>query len=276
MTDQMAMAAEEEGPAVREGRTKPRIHDAVLRNLGARVLRGDVAPGAVLPNAEDLCRTLGISRTALREAVKVLSAKGLVESRPGVGIRVRPREDWNLLDPVVLSWHPDIAMEPLLLRSLVEARRLVEPAAAAMAAERATAVDLAGIETALDRMRSAAGDIEAFAEADFDFHAALVGAARNVVFTNLLGTIGAVLTIIFQVSKHLSRTVDDVLAAHADVVERVRMRDAEGARLAMNRLLDLGERNLAPVMGARSGTGTGTGAGRQALSPARGIDRSGA
>jgi DNA-binding FadR family transcriptional regulator len=234
-----------------EGR-KPRIHDAVLRDLGGRILRGDVKPGAVLPNADELCRSLGISRTALREAVKVLSAKGLVDSKPGVGIRVRPHDDWNLLDPVVLAWHPDIAMDPLLLRSLVETRRLVEPAAAAMAAERATAVDLARIETALDIMRrSLPHDVDGFAEADFDYHAALIAAARNVIFTNLLGTIGAVLKIIFNVSTHLAREHDEVIAVHADVIERVRLRDAEGARRAMERLLAVGERNLAPVTGGK-------------------------
>src|SRR5262249_18820510 len=80
------------------------LHGQVAHDIGAQILRGDLGPGDVLPNEADFSARLKVSRTALREAIKVLAAKGLVESRPKTGTRVRPRGEWNLLDPDVLAW----------------------------------------------------------------------------------------------------------------------------------------------------------------------------
>src|ERR1700710_2787209 len=85
-----------------------RLHDSLVNVLGRRILGGVYKPGDMLPREDELCAQFGVSRTSLREAVKVLSAKGLFEGRRRVGVRVRPREEWSLLDPAVLSWHPDI------------------------------------------------------------------------------------------------------------------------------------------------------------------------
>src|ERR1041384_698122 len=87
-------------------RTYPRrgLHGAVVHDIGVRIVRGDLQPGDPLPTEEELGSQLAVSRTVLREAVKVLAAKRLVDSRPKTGTRVLDRSDWNLLDPDVLAW----------------------------------------------------------------------------------------------------------------------------------------------------------------------------
>ena len=112
------------------------LHGQVAHQIGERILRGDIAPGQSLPNEADLSEELNVSRTALREAIKVLAAKGLLESRPKTGTRVRSRDNWNMLDPDVLAWlfadGPNAAASEMLF----EIREIFEPSAAAMAATR--------------------------------------------------------------------------------------------------------------------------------------------
>src|ERR1700748_2487895 len=119
------------------GRThEGKIHGSVVDAIGRWILCGTDAPNDLLPREDDLAVELGVSRTSIREAVKVLSAKGLLQARRRVGVRVRDRDDWNLLDPQVLSWHPDVGRDEGLKTSLIEARSIIEPAAAALAAKR--------------------------------------------------------------------------------------------------------------------------------------------
>ena len=219
-----------------------RVHDSVVRTLGAWVLGGRYPPGATLPREEDLTDTLGISRTSLREAVKVLSAKGLLEARPRVGVRVRAREHWRLLDPIVLAWHPELTRDPELIASLIEARRIIEPAAAELAARRGTAQDLLTIERAWRAMeRAIPHDLDACCEADLAFHRAVVVASRNVVLTNLIGTIEAALRAAFLLTTSLMANQAKTLSVHKAVLESIRARDTAGARAAVNRLLDVAE-----------------------------------
>src|SRR5438034_2683712 len=127
------------------------LHGRIVHAIGRRILSGDLRPGDLLPAEPDL----GASRTVVREAVKVLAAKGLVESRPKTGTRVRPRDAWNLLDPDVLTWQQDgAAASEELLRKLTEVRRIIEPAAAELAAARADAADIAALERALEAMEA--------------------------------------------------------------------------------------------------------------------------
>src|SRR5881628_1717221 len=121
-------------------RTYPRrgLHGAVVHDVGVRILRGDLAPGDPLPNEDELSGELAVSRTVLREAIKVLAAKRLVESRPKTGTRVRERSDWNLLDPDVLAWHLEAGLTDKFLQNTLELRGLIEPGAARLAALRAT------------------------------------------------------------------------------------------------------------------------------------------
>ncbi len=226
-----------------------RVHESVVRTLGGWILGGRHAPGEVLPREEEIAAALGVSRTSVREAVKVLGAKGLLETRPRVGVRVRPRDGWRLLDPAVLSWHPDLRRDPELIAGLIEARRIIEPAAAGLAASRATAADLAAIEAAYIGMRWAIPhDLDACCEADLAFHGSVVAASRNIVLKGLVGTIEAALRAVFLITNQLMTHQSRALAAHAEVLERIRMRDPPGARAAMQALLDVAADDLHPTM----------------------------
>jgi DNA-binding FadR family transcriptional regulator len=220
-----------------------------FRRLAEPILAGDLKPGEVLPNEVQLCADLAISRTALREAIRVLAAKGLIETKPRTGTRVRPRESWNLLDPDVLGWRhygvPDLGF----VRSLMEARHIIEPAAAELAAERATPGDIAAIEAALLGMtRWLPRDIEACCRADLDFHSAILAASHNHVLQQLIGTISAALMSGFRLSTHLAKSYAATLSAHSEVLECIRLRDASGARAAMLGLLAIAADDLAPRM----------------------------
>ncbi len=222
-----------------------KIHDSVVSAIGRWILGGVYGPADLLPREDDLAEKLGVSRTSVREAVKVLSAKGLLQARPRVGIRVRSRDDWNLLDPLVLSWHPDVGRDAALITSLIEARRIIEPAAAALAAVRATGADLARIEQAyLGMERNVRTDLEACCEADLRFHASLIAASHNVVLKGLTGTIEAALRATFTVTNRLMTAQSRALAAHRAVFECVRMRDADGARAATIDLLGVAAHDL--------------------------------
>ena len=213
---------------------------------GRWILGGTYAPDDLLPREDDLAAELGVSRTSIREAVKVLSAKGLLQARRRVGVRVRNRDEWNLLDPQVLSWHPDVGRDEALITSLIEARRIIEPAAAALAAKRATAADLAQIEQAyLGMERNVCTDLEACCEADLKFHVSVIAASHNIVLKGLTGTIEAALRATFAITnRRLASAQSRALSAHREVFECVRMRDAEGARAATAELLEIAARDL--------------------------------
>jgi DNA-binding FadR family transcriptional regulator len=231
-----------------------KVHGAVVAKLGAEILAGRYPAGETLPREDDLAVAFGVSRTSIREAVKVLSAKGLLESRPRTGVRVRPREEWNLLDPAVLAWHPDLTGDLLLMRSLIEARRAIEPPAAAMAAARATAADLARIEAACLGIEAAyPADAAAGIEADVAFHRAVINASGNIVLARLIGAIEAALRAVFAAT---SRMMDaDGVAAHRIVLERIRLRDPAGASAAMHGLIDIAAADLEPLLSETTDAG---------------------
>jgi GntR family galactonate operon transcriptional repressor len=216
---------------------KPRVHQQLVEALARAILRGDFTSGT-LPPEPQLCETYQISRSALREAVRVLTGKGLVTPRPHVGTAIRPREDWNMLDPDLLAWSTDGEPDAQMLKGLIEARQVIEPAAARFAAERAAAADLAVIERAFLGMSAAreAQDFDGYIEADRDFHTAILRASHNFVFQQLATTISAALTFFFRVTP---RDLGRALPLHGEIMELIRVRDAKGAEAAMARLLDV-------------------------------------
>ena len=139
-----------------KGQMYPRrgLHGEFVHRIGVQILRGDLQPGDALPGEDELSGEYAVSRTVLREAVKVLAAKGLVEARPKTGTRVRPRSKWNLLDPDVLAWRFEASPDGDFFRNIVELRRIVEPEAARLAAERATDEEIAELEGAFARWRA--------------------------------------------------------------------------------------------------------------------------
>lgn len=220
---------------------KPRVHRHVVKTLAQRILGNELLPGSLLPSEPDLCESLNISRSAVREAVKVLGSKGLVAARPRTGTVVRAREDWNLLDPDLLSWSMELQPSAELVLSLIEARQVIEPAAARFAALRASAADIALMEQAFAHMsrHKAEQDFDAFNRADIDFHTALLRASHNIVFQQLSNTIGAALGYSFRLTVARAREPGGSLPNHGEVIERIRRRDAEGAFASMARLLNI-------------------------------------
>ena len=234
------------------GTHEAKIHGSVVDAIGRWILGGTYAPDDLLPREDDLAVELGVSRTSIREAVKVLSAKGLLQARRRVGVRVRDRDDWNLLDPQVLSWHPDVGRDEALITSLIEARRIIEPAAAALAAKRATAADLARIEQAYLGMElNLRTNLEACCEADLKFHVSVIAASHNVVLKGLTGTIEAALRATFAITNRLASAQSRALSAH-----RARVRVRPHAR---RRGSAPGDHRIARNRRARSGQKTGRG-----------------
>src|SRR6185369_4929921 len=130
-----------------------RVHGSIAREIGIAIVSGRLRPGHVLESELEASAHRHVSRTAYREALRMLSAKGLISSRPRAGTRVSPTAEWHLLDPDVLSWLFSEIPRPEILHSLFELRTTVEPAAAALAAARRRSVHLERMQRALDDMR---------------------------------------------------------------------------------------------------------------------------
>src|SRR5437867_2716875 len=217
------------------------LHGRIVHAIGRRILKGDLAPGDLLPAEPEL----GASRTVVREAVKVLAAKGLVESRPKTGTRVRSRDAWNLLDPDVLAWQQDGADgdgTDSLLRKMTEVRRIIEPAAAELAAARADARDVAALERALKEMEQAAqprarGDYESFVQADMRFHLAILRACRNDLLEQMSRVVYAALLVSFRATSRLPGRATASIPKHRAIFDAIRARDPRGASSAMRHLV---------------------------------------
>ncbi len=223
-----------------KARTYPRrgLHGAVVHDIGVRIVRGDLAPGELLPNEDELSGELTVSRTVLREAVKVLAAKRLVEPRPKTGTRVRPRREWNLLDPDVLAWLLEAGPDHEFLRQAMELRNLIEPPALRLAATRATDEQIAALEHAQHEMTLVGEDLEAFMEPDLRFHAILLEACNNELLEHLSTVIASVLRTLFSYPRRPPGAFARSARMHGDIVDAIRARDpdaAEAALLALTR-----------------------------------------
>ena len=227
------------GPERTRRGTGRRLHGAIAHKLGVAILSGQYPPGHTLSGEIAFSEALDVSRSAYREAMQVLAAKGLVESRPKAGTRVLPRERWNLLDPDVLAWafagEPDIQ----LIRSLFELRAIIEPAAARLAAERRNRADLIKMKDALAAMRRHSLATEQGRSADRDFHRAILHATRNDALVALSSSIGAAVSWTTQFKQRARELPRNPIPDHARVYEAIAAGDGEAASDAMRRLVDL-------------------------------------
>lgn len=219
------------------------LHHQVIQELGRLIVSGDLATGQSLPREEVLAERMNVSRTALREAMKVLSAKGLIESRQKTGTRVREEMYWNQLDADVLAWRCESMPTDAFVEKLVEMRELIEPAAAAAAARRRTDEQLAVIESAYEAM-AAAEDLDAWAVADLAFHEAVLRATNNELMSSLFSVIESALGTYFVLSARNSANFKNALPQHFKVYESIRRRHPEVARQAMGRMVSDSRSNL--------------------------------
>jgi DNA-binding FadR family transcriptional regulator len=208
----------------------------VAGKIGRRIVSGQYRPGDTLPTEPRIQAEFGVSRTAVREAIRLLSAKGLTASRPKIGTRVRPTVDWNMLDPDVLRWQLDQSPSEEFIHALFEMREIIEPAAAERAAERATPEELDRMGVAMEGIQNEARASPEQIKADIDFHMAILEASRNP----LLRSVGAMIASALSISFSLGwRTVmaEDAVLQHRAVYDAIRRRDGEQAFLAMRKLL---------------------------------------
>ena len=227
----------------------PRLREHVTSTLAKMILSGQVVPGSRLPTEAELGEQMDVSRTALRESVRMLAGKGLVESRPRIGTVVLPSSQWNHLDGALLAWREDLPPDTAFIRALTEAREVIEPAAAAMAAARATGTDLGRIGAAFERMCASQRDnIAEAVAADEAFHVAVLMASKNAIFANFGAVIGSALRTSFRLTTTASENFSSALHTHGDVLEAIRLRDAPGARRLMQDLISLAARDLSHSM----------------------------
>lgn len=219
------------------------LHGQVVRELGTRIVGGDLKPGDVLPREDTLAESMQVSRNALREALKVLSAKGLIESRPKTGTRVRPMDAWNQLDADVLSWRCASMPTDDFIEKLVEMRELIEPAAAASAAQRRSTTQLARIDAAYRKME-AAKDTGEWAVADLAFHNAVLHATGNELMISLFAVIESVLGVFFVLSAQTAGDFKYSLPHHHKVLDAIRKNQPEVARKAMQAMIVDSRANL--------------------------------
>ena len=234
MTDAPASQA---GERLRESAGR-NLHEKIANALGLAIIGGTHLPGTLLPTEVDLCARLSVSRSALREAFKLLSAKRLIQSRQKVGTVVRPRADWNMLDPEVLAWHLAAAPTDAFVSGLFEVRKIIEPAAAALAAERRTPEGFARMQQALADMVTAQGSGGNLSAADLRFHQAILDATGN----HFLASFGHVIESSLESSFRLSwdggaHTPDYALRQHHGVLEAIRDSRAAEAHAIMTQLL---------------------------------------
>jgi DNA-binding FadR family transcriptional regulator len=202
----------------------------------------------VLASEVDFAQSLDVSRGALREAMQVLAAKGLVESRPKAGTRVLPRARWNLLDPDVLAWAFAGEPDPEFVRGVFELRAVVEPAAARFAAQRRDREDLRAMKEALTAMRRHTLGTEAGRNADKDFHNAILRATRNDLLIVLSASIGAAVNWTTQYKQRSRALPRNPIPDHAKVYDAIAAGDGEGAAAAMRVLVDLALEDTADEM----------------------------
>lgn len=216
------------------------IHGRVVHGIGREIVSGILKPGERLPREADIIERFQGSRTAIREAMRVLAAKGLVEARQRSGTRVRPVAEWNILDPDVMAWQDPDKISKDMLRQLIEMRVLIEPQAARFAAERASDADLAYIKLQYELMQKAEDerDSEAFYKADFAFHLAIFRSCGNRYIIALSGVIDSILKFSFRLQMKKTEQVSATGArAHLSLYEKIQQRDASGAELAMQAII---------------------------------------
>jgi GntR family transcriptional regulator, galactonate operon transcriptional repressor len=232
---------------VTTGKKRPRsnANDFLAAALGGEIIAGVYPPGSRLPNEAVLLERFKVSRPTLREAFRVLAAKGLIVSRQKVGTSVRPKSDWNMLDPDFLAWHLRTALNEDFVNDLFQLRQMVEPQAAYLAAQSRDPAALERISAAYADMESAQGVNDDVTAADLRFHQAILDATGNLFIGALGGLIDTALVGTFQLGWRAEASIrDDRLHQHRAVLKAI----TEGhADEALERMVELLRDSVADV-----------------------------
>jgi DNA-binding FadR family transcriptional regulator len=221
-----------------------------VRQIAIYIMRRAAGDDPVrLPKEDDLCRQLRVSRTILREAIKVLAAKGMLEVRRRTGTHIRPPKEWAQLDPQILAWQFEVGASAELIQSLIEVRRIIEPAAAALAAERATEETIQTMEHWLAQMERTLGQVDAHTAADIQFHAAIFRAAGNALLEQIASTLQNALHFSFLLGSRHAGAVEASFPRHRLLAEAIARHDPAAARTVMERILEAALGDIEAVFG---------------------------
>ena len=208
-------------------------HSQIMQQIGRRIVGGELKPGEVLMREELMAQQMAISRTALRESMRVLASKGLIETRQKTGTRVREPRYWSHLDPDILAWRCETLPTQDFIDKLSEMREIIEPAAAAAAAGRRSSAQLARILSAYKAMEAAAS-MDAWAQADLEFHESVLAATNNELMTSLFSVIETALGTYLMLSARKAATdFKYSLPRHLAIYEAIKGKDRELARRSM-------------------------------------------
>lgn len=227
----------------------------VTYTLGTAIVRGDYAVGDPLPTEAELGTRFDISRSVIREAVKMLTAKGLIASRPRQGIRVQPAANWNIFDTDVLQWLLSGKLSLELLREFTELRAGIEPRAAMLAAQRQSREGIESIARALERLQLAERGEDDPLEADIAFHTAILAASENRFYLQLRGFIQAALRVSIACTNQLKGVRTASYADHKRIYDAIHSGAPEQARRALEDLLQEALKLIDNSIDARGGKG---------------------
>lgn len=227
------------------------VHGHTLHALGEAIVAGRHPVGSSIPPEPQLCEAFGVSRTVVREAIKSLVAKGMLSTGPKVGTRVLPAEQWNWFDPDLVAWQSKAGLSREFLRDLQELRRVVEPAAVRLAAERATAADIAAIEDAFAGMKAAIEQGGDYVTHDLRFHQGLLRACHNRMMVQMSKAIGALLRTSFEISTSKPDGPRESLPLHRSVLDAVIARQPAKAEKAILVLIDGAAEDIDLVLASR-------------------------
>lgn len=209
----------------------------LVHELGSAIVRGDYVVDGRFPSEAAIGETFDVGRSATREAVKMLAAKGLIHSRPKKGISVLPESQWNLFDPDVLGWLLDARPSRELLLEFAQMRIGIEPEAAALAALYGTAEMVAKIETAHQRMIAAAGGRDDPLASDIDFHIAILRASGNRFCAHLSTFVETALRVSIRFTNATKGVKGPDVSAHGDILGAIKKKNANLARKQVRKLL---------------------------------------
>ncbi|MBP1878695.1 MULTISPECIES: FadR/GntR family transcriptional regulator [Agrobacterium] len=225
------------------GRKRRSSHAHVVAELGSAIVSGRIPEGSLLPNDAELSLRFGVSRTVLRETMKTLAAKRLVEPKAKVGTRVLEKSSWNFFDPDVLGWRCDAGLDPEFINHLADIRLALEPAAAAAAARHASSEDIVSLYTIAAQFDNVNHTPETIAKVDLEFHLAVARISGNPFMRSASGLIEAALAISFQLSSPASspETISEIASNHLRIVHAIAARDEAAAIKAMRQVILVGK-----------------------------------
>ncbi|MFO1149954.1 MAG: FadR/GntR family transcriptional regulator [Alsobacter sp.] len=227
------------GGAARLPLPRTRLHDQIVAAIGSRIVGGDFSGTGALPTEAILAAELGVSRNALREAVKVLASKGLVEVRPKTGTRIRPLAEWNLLDRDVLEWHAHSDLRLTRAFELVEFRLIAEPRAASLAAKRATHEEIRAIEVACDGLEACVTSPALIPERDIVFHRSIYLASHNAVLNHLGSLTASLMQIQVLLTTREPGSFERGLPLHRALTNAIKSRMADEAEHISRQLVQM-------------------------------------